>query len=142
MLDNPQHNKKEPVVENKNSLAYGSRTMDPAITLVDRALEIEKADETIKSHVHSKLELIGKQIKALQQEAQAILETAETDAKLHRVKCNFEKRIGDPLHLYEKNGSELYFSKLSPSEWNNNPPHKFIGSYIMHADRSFKKIED
>ena len=135
-----QHNKAEPVVEGKHSLAYGTRTLDPAIRLVDRAREIELADQSISSHTNAKLELILKQIRNLQDEARMVVERAEIDTILHRVKCSFEKAVGQQIYLYEKNG-EQYFSLLSPADWDGNPPHPFRGSYTLNADRSFSRIE-
>lgn len=124
--------------KSQRSLTYGTSRLAPAIRLVDRAKEIELAHESIKSHTHGKLDLILKQIRHLQQEANSILEQASIDAELHAVKCNFEKKIDQPYHLYEKDDGNKYFSFVSPDEWGGNPPHKFIASYVMKSDRSFK----
>ncbi|MCB1159096.1 MAG: DUF2452 domain-containing protein [Leptospiraceae bacterium] len=134
-----RHNKKEPVVENKHSLPYPTRTLDPPIRLVDRAREIESADMVIQTSVNSRLELIAKQIRNLQDEAKQILEQAELDLELHRVKCNFEKKVGQAIHLYVKDNGDKYFSLLSKEEW-GKPPHIYLGTYMLNADRSFKKI--
>jgi hypothetical protein len=136
--ETPRHNKQEPIVENKNTLAYPTRTMDPPMQLVDRAREIEAAEGALKVQADGKLELILRQIRSLQQEARAIIEQAHQDVELHRVKCNFEKQIGEEIFLYEKPGGGLYFSRLSPSDWNDNPPHDFRGGYRLQADRSFE----
>ncbi|MEM7183205.1 MAG: DUF2452 domain-containing protein [Spirochaetota bacterium] len=134
-----KHNKKEPIVENKRSLAYPTRTLDPPITLVDRAREIETAQESIRSHVDSKLDLILKQIRALQEEAKDIISAAQRDVELHKVKCNFEKQVGQSIYLYEKDDGEKYFSLISPEEW-NPPPHTFLATYTMRGDRSFSEV--
>ncbi|MCS7205906.1 MAG: DUF2452 domain-containing protein [Leptospiraceae bacterium] len=137
----PFHNKKEPEVENKAFLPYPIKTSDPPFSLVDRAKEIEQADLWIKTSVNQKLDLILKQIQALQNQAREILIKAQEDAKLHRVSCNFEKKPGMILHLYEKENGELYFSLLSPEEW-GSPPHQFIASYRLLHDMSFEKITE
>ncbi len=129
----------EPVVENKAFLEYPVRKLDPPISLVDRAKEIEKAEEWIKIGVNQKLDIILKQIKILQEQAKEILEKAEEDAYLHRIQCNFEKKPGMVLHLYRKNTGEEYFSLLSPEEW-GNPPHHYIASYRLNVDMSFEKL--
>jgi len=139
--EEPLHNKNEPVVPDKHSLPYPVRSLDPPISLVDRAREIETAQTSIQSHVSGKLDLIAGQIKALQEEARKILEQAEVDVELHRVKCNFEKRPGQEMHLYEKNGRETYFSLLSPREWGGKPPHRHLGSYRLRADQSFERLD-
>ncbi len=133
------HNKKEPVIENRHSMTVPSRTLDPPIRLVDRAREIELADSSLRSHTEGKLDLILKQIRSLQEEARGILEKAERDAALHRVECRFEKSIGQTIYLYEKEEGR-YFSLLSPEDWNGNPPHRFIGAYILNADQSFTEV--
>jgi hypothetical protein len=130
---------KEPVVENKAFLEYPIRTLDPPISIVDRAKEIEKADQWLKAGVSQKLDLILKQIKSLQEQAKEILQKAEEDARLHRILCNFEKKPGMILHLYRKQNGEEYFSLLSPEEW-GNPPHQFLGSFKLNIDMSFEKI--
>lgn len=134
--------KEEPVDINRRSLTYGTSRLDPAIRLVDRAKEIELAHESIQSHTNTKLELILKQIRHLQEEAENIIEQAGLDAELHKVKCNFEKKVEQPYHLYIRPDESKYFSFVSPKEWGGNPPHEYLGSYIMKGDRSFQKIDE
>lgn len=139
-MEQNKHNKSEPVVENKSSMPYPTRTLDPKITLVDRALEIQNADKSIGSHTDGKLQIILKQIQNLQNEAREILENSKRDMELHRISCNFEKRPGLSLHLYERSSSEKYFSILSPEEW-GNPPHPFLGTYTLNLDGSFTRTD-
>lgn len=122
-------------------LPYGSRTLDPAIRLVDRAREIEDAHLQIQSHVGGKLEVIARQIRSLQEEARGIVEQAARDAELHKVPCSFEKRIGMAIHLYRRDNDTLYFSMLSPEDWEGRPPHPFEGSYKLREDRSFQRLD-
>lgn len=137
--ENRNEKEKYEKIEKKNALAHGSSRLDPAIHLVDRALEIEKADSSIRSHAGGKLDVIARQIRSLQKEASEILEQAEKDAALHRVECAFEKRIEEIIHLYRRSDNSMYFSKLSPEEW-GTPPHEFLGSYRLKADRSFEEV--
>jgi len=137
------HNKREAIVENKNALPYGTRTLDPAISMVDRVKEIEGAEASIQSHLNGKLEIILEEIRHLKEQAREIIEQSHRDITLHNVKCNFEKRAGMVIHLYEKRNNDsngvLCFSILSPVEWKTGP-HKFIASYQIQADQSFKKV--
>ncbi len=135
------HNKKEAVVEDKHSLPYPVRTLDPPIRLVDRAREIEQAHLSLKTHAAGKLDVIARQIRGLQEEARRILEQAERDAALHRVQCAFEKRPGMDLHLYEKADGERYFSMLSPEEW-GTPPHAFRGTFRLQTDAGFECVRE
>lgn len=141
-MSKTQHNKKEPIIENKNTLPYSSRTLDPPISIIDQAKEIEKAEEMLKNNVNNKLDVILKQIRLLKEEAKSIIENANLDMKLHQAACNFTKIPGETIHLYEKNDNTLYFSRLSLKDWNNSAPHKYLGSYRMNIDKSFEKIDE
>lgn len=141
-VETPRHNKQEAVVDDKHTLAYPTRTMDPPFSLVARAEEIERAGESIQSHVHGKLDLIVKQIRALKEEARTIMHAAQRDLELHQVKCNFEKLVGQDIHLYRRKSDDtLYFSLLSPADWKGNPPNDFRGSFRLRVDRSFETLD-
>lgn len=127
--------------KNKAFLEYPSHISDPPISILDKAKEIEKADLWIRNSVNQKLSIILEQIRSLQNKAKEIIEKAEEDSRLHRVQCNFEKKPGMILHLYEKENLIQYFSLLSPDEW-GTPPHKYLGSYRLNADMSFEKIKE
>ncbi len=135
------HNKKEPVIENKNIMNYPARTSDPPITLTDIAKEIERSEEIIKININGKLDLILKEINRLKEEAKTIIEQAYKDLELHKIKCNFQKIPGEVICLYKRENEELYFSRLSPDDWKKNPPDEFIGSYRLRFDRTFEKLD-
>lgn len=109
--------------------------------LVDVAREIAEADRMVGTVVHGKLDVIAKQIRALQEEAQTIMEAARRDLELHHAECSFVKRVGATYHLYERASGALYFSMLSPEEWGGAPPHPYRGSYRLEIDRSFTPVE-
>lgn len=113
----------------------------PAFSLVNQAQEIEKADQMVNTRVSGKLKVIADQIKALQAEAEEIMASAQEDMELHKAKCNFQRQPGSTYHLYEKDNGELYFSMLSPEEWNGHPPHTFKGSYRLEPDYSWTPAE-
>ncbi|MEO0325580.1 MAG: DUF2452 domain-containing protein [Myxococcota bacterium] len=120
---------------------YGLSTMSPAIRLVDVAAEIEKADELIGTVASSKLEVIARQIRALQEQAEEVLEQAKRDLDLHRATCNFPRRVGKIYHLYERESGELYWSMLSPSDWGGAPPHRHAGGFRLEPDQSWTAEE-
>ena len=76
----PKHNKPEPVVEDRRSRAYPVRTSDPPISLVDRAREIEQADQLLETHAHGKLEVIARQMRALKAQAEEIIDPTGCEA--------------------------------------------------------------
>ena len=118
------------------SSPYGLSTLSPASELVDVAREIGEADAMIAQTTSSKLNLIAKQIRALQSQAREILDGAKRDLDLHRAKCNFARRIGQSYHLYEKRDGTLYWSMLSPEEW-GTPRHTHRGAYRLEPDQSW-----
>src|SRR5262245_43778639 len=124
------------------STPYPTSRLAPRFELVDLAAEIARADETISTVASAKLELVRKQILALQEEARTILEQAAHAARLHRARCSFHKVPGHVYHLYRRGEDELYFSMLSPEEWGGAPPHPFEGSYRLENDQTFTRVGD
>lgn len=127
------------------SSPYGLSRLAPAIDLVDVAREIQRADALVGTVTADKLGRIADQIRALQAEAQAVLEAARRDAALHRATCHFQKVAGQTYHLYRRtrDGSDApYFSMLSPADWRGSPPDAFVGSFRLEADRSFTPAEE
>jgi hypothetical protein len=119
---------------------YPVSRLAPAHDLVDTARQIAQADQLIGTVTHGKLELIAKQIRALQEEARSILEDARTNAELHRASCNFRKSPGHTYHLYRRPDGHRYFSMLNPDDWRGQPPHHFEGTYRLEADMSWTLV--
>ncbi len=121
---------------------YPVSRVAPPIDLVDMAKEIEQADDMVNTKVSSKLKVIADQISGLREEARQILKEGSRDQELHRVKCNFKRVPGHIYHLYQKEDGRCYFSMLSPEDWNNTPPHVYMGSYMLGADQSWTPLEE
>ncbi|MFT3774106.1 MAG: DUF2452 domain-containing protein [Minicystis sp.] len=120
---------------------YPMSRLAPRFDLVDMAAEIQRADATVSMVAGGKLDVIRKQILALQEQARGILEEADRAARLHRARCNFPKRPGHVYHLYRRGEDDLYFSMLSPDDWGGSPPHPYEGSYRLENDQTFTLIE-
>ena len=121
---------------------YPVSRMAPAIELVDLAQEIAEADSRLASMAHGKLKVIADQVRALQQEARAILDATRRDQLLHRASCNFKRQPGHTYHLYRKDEAHCYFSMLSPEEWGGSPPHRYEGSFRLENDMSWTPLEE
>lgn len=121
---------------------YGLSRLAPAITLVDVASEIQRADEMIGAVTASKLDVIAEQIRRLQEQARAILDDAKRDLELHRARCAFPRLVGKTYQLYEKPDGDLYWSMVSPDEWGGAPPHAFRGSYRLEGDQSWTRVDE
>ncbi|MEZ4302000.1 MAG: DUF2452 domain-containing protein [Polyangiaceae bacterium] len=121
---------------------YPISRLAPVHDLVDMAREIQEADRMLGTVAGNKLQLLAKQMRALQEEARAVLEAAHRDAELHRATCRFQRRAGHVYHFYRRPEGGLYLSMLSPDDWRGAPPHAFVGSYRLEADMSWTKAED
>lgn len=135
-------NKPQPHRGADSSAPYPVSRLAPGFSLVDLAKEIEQADNMITTTSHARLRLIADQILALKEQARTILEETHHNQLLHRAACQFRKIPGKTYHLYKKPDDSLYFSMLSPADWNNQPRDTFMGSYTLQADLSWKPAED
>ena len=141
----PSRNKKYDGIQHRgdnHSSPYPVSRLGPATELIDLAHVIAHADETIASHVNSKLKLIANQIQSLQAEAEHILKQAQRDQTLHRAICQSQRIVGKTYFLYSKQSGERYFSLLSPLDWRGQPPHPFLGAYRLEQDMSWTEIHD
>jgi hypothetical protein len=108
--------------------------------LVDAAREIERADQWIASTSHAKLEQIAAQMRALREQAEQVLNEARANASLHRAEARFARHPGKTYHLYERADGQRYWSMLSPDDWRDAAPHRFVGSYRLELDQSWTPV--
>ena len=121
---------------------YPLSRLAPVHDLVDTAREIQEADRMLGTVTGGKLELLARQMRALQEEARHLLAAARRDAELHRATCRFHRRPGHVYHFYKKADGELYMSLLSPEDWRGAPPHRFEGSFRLESDMSWTSVEE
>jgi uncharacterized protein YdcH (DUF465 family) len=140
MADQPDDTDKPETALTTRSAPYPMSRLAPRFDLIDVATEIARASETVSMVASAKLDMIRKQILALQDEARAVLDEAAEAARLHRARCNFRKIPGHVYHLYRRGEDDLYFSMLSPEEWGAAPPHAYEGSFRLENDQSFTRV--
>lgn len=121
---------------------YPVSRMAPATELVDLAKEIAAADTMLSSVATGKLKILAEQMRALQAQAQQVLESTQRNQRLHRAHCNFKRQPGKIYHLYRKEDGNEYFSMLSPDEWRGQAPHPYAGSYRLEADQSWTDLAE
>merc|ERR1712110_1006776 len=101
---------------------------------MDLAEQIANSNSHIKAATTNKLQSIADQIK-----------------KLHQAACNLVKKPGTICHLYEKEltGSnpenpitQAYFSIMSPEDWGDKCPHKYLDSYRLGYDLQFTPVDE
>ena len=78
----------------------------------------------------------------MQQQAEQIIESARRDTKLHKAECSFSRKVGQVYHLYEKSNGNFQWSILSNEDWKFNPPYKYIGSYKLLPDQTWKDVNN
>ncbi|XP_014226918.1 uncharacterized protein C1orf50 homolog [Trichogramma pretiosum] len=111
--------------------------------LVELAMEIQKADNSVKVSACSKLQVIAEQMRFLQQQAHRILLEAKENSSRHHAACNFVKHPGNIYHLYEKESGQSYFSMLSPQEWGESGPKQtYKGSFRLEHDYSWTPVSE
>jgi hypothetical protein len=120
---------------------YALSRLSAPVSLVDVAREIERADQTIASTTGAKLETIAAQMRALRAQAELVLQKASDDAALHRAEARFVRHPGKTYHLYERAEQQRYWSLLSPHDWGEAPPHRYLGSYRLELDQSWTPLE-
>ena len=105
--------------------------------------ELSKTEvlDKIKSDAvnYSKVNLLIEQMCFLKQQLENTINEGLLNTNLHNVECKFEKKSGQVYHLY-KNCNKYYFSMLSIDDWNNNPPHTYISSYLYDYDKCFRHV--
>ncbi len=124
-----------------HSAPYPVSRLSPAFGLVDLARQISQADTLLAGRTHARLKQIGEQIRHLQEQARQVLEEAQRDHDLHHAECAFEKRPGRVYHLYRRPDGRTFFSMLAPGEWGGSPPHRFLGSWRLQADLSWRPAD-
>ena len=90
------------------------------------------------SNNYSKLKVLFKQMENIKKEIEEIVQESIETEELEKINCNFKKITGKNYFLYQRPNNELFFSILSPKEWNSK--NLFINEYFYDYDHTFQKI--
>ncbi len=123
------------------SSPYPVSRLAPAFDGGDLVAEVARAESMLSARTGAKLRVIADQIKALQREAQKVLEEAREEQALTQAQCAFKRIPGKTYHLYRKPDGQAFFSMLSPEDWGGRSPQAFLGSYRLEADYSWTPAE-
>lgn len=110
--------------------------------MTDLQVNFHNATNFANANAVNRVEIIGQQMKYLQESLYRVIEDTKRDSELHGAACNFVKKPGHAYHLYERPSGQKYFSMLSPQDWNGSPPHKFLNSWFLEADQSWVPVEE
>jgi hypothetical protein len=150
---NLQQKRKQPgIFLFMNKLAPSNKSSTFPLSRLSASLQPINQEETLQAAklllgavAQGKLQLLVEQINFLHQQARRVMEEADSNLQLHQVQCSFQKRAGHQYYLYLKGKPEeqcsLYFSLLSPQDWEGNPPHSFQGAFLLQEDLSWIKAE-
>ena len=130
--------------QNKDLVSNDRKGQREKIHDLNHVSELSAFVDQSNSHnmgiLFSKLELITKQIKFLQSEANNLIEEANHNFNLTNARCNFKRVVGNIYHLY-KSDKEYYFSMLSPKDYNYKNRDEFIDSYLLKEDMTWINYE-
>ena len=87
------------------------------------------------SNNYSKLKVLFKQMENIKKEIEEVIKESIETENLENIKCNFKKIPGKNYFLYQNQKNELFFSMLSPKEWDSN--NLFINEYFYDYDHTF-----
>ena len=101
-------------------------------------LEKDKIVKSVQrnSNNYAKLKVLFKQLENIKREIEEVINESVESQNLDMVKCNFKKIPGKTYYLYQKK-DEMFFSMLSPNEWNTK--NLFLGEYYYDFDLTFQK---
>jgi hypothetical protein len=101
----------------------------------------------LEATTNAKLEMLFKQLDYIKKEINGVINEALTNNELNNIKCSFKKIPGNIYHVYrhqninskkiQDNFDDLYFSMISPFEWNNKT---YVSSFRYNIDGSYTKI--
>jgi hypothetical protein len=141
MTDNDERKGSIPYEGESRAAPYPLSRLSAPVSLVDAAREIQAADQWLAATASAQLGAIAEQMQHLREQAEKILHKAQQDALLHRAEARFTRIPGKIYHLYARADGTQYWSLLAPSDWNGTPPHSFVGSFRLEADRSWTRAD-
>ena len=103
-------------------------------------LEQDKIIKTVQrnSNNYSKLKILFKQMQNIKNEIEEVIRESVETENLEKIKCNFKKIPGKNYFLYQKPNNQLFFSMLSPKEWNTK--NLFKAEYFYDYDHTLQKV--
>ena len=133
--------KGENIREPHHCSPYPLSRLSPGMELVELARETSDADDALTLQATAQLRLLAEQVEELREKARKILVQTRENQELHRARCSFSRKAGQSYHLYRKKSGSLVFSMIAPDEWTSEPPFVFVGTYLLQADKTWKKID-
>jgi len=103
-------------------------------------LDNDKVIQSIQrnSNNYGKLKMLFKQMQFIKNEINELVQDSIVSKELDNVKCSFKKIPGKTYYLYNDDKGGMYFSMLSPDEWNKH--NMFISAYLYDYDLTFNKV--
>lgn len=92
----------------------------------------------IEDSASSKINLLKNLLDSITKIGQQEILNINDSIELWRLPCGFTRKIGDVIHLYQRDNGEKFWSLVSPDEWNLDL--KFQGTYRILYDFMLERI--
>lgn len=90
----------------------------------------------------AKLSVLYKQLMFVKKEIEEVVEDIRINSIINDVEIKCKKYANQKYFLYKKlEDDNLYFSRLSPRDYNYEPKDMYLGTYLLDMDYTWKKLE-
>ena len=89
----------------------------------------------------AKLEVLYKQMMNIKKEIDEVLKDIDICHLLDDVSMKCKKFPGQKYYLYKTDKDDMYFSRLSPSDYSYKHENSYVGCYLFDHDYIWKKME-
>jgi hypothetical protein len=131
----------EKIAENPHLLPYAHERGGAAITPMDKGKVKGLAMSAMYEQTDMQLDQIKAQIELLARQANEIQNRMTISERIYEAEMGIDPIIGRVYHLYVRDGGENFMSMVSPAEWGERIPFKFIATIKLLADHTWDVIE-
>ncbi|MCK5102753.1 MAG: DUF2452 domain-containing protein, partial [Cyclobacteriaceae bacterium] len=101
-----------------------------------------RAMAAMKEQTQHQLHQLYEQMRTLARQANGIKNRVKVSERIYQAQMNYEPRIGQIYHLYEKENDNDLLSMISPDEWGKDMPFKsFIASVRLLSDHTWEVLD-
>ncbi len=136
---NPIHEDK--VAENPGLLPYAHHVGSGLIKPLDKGRVKGLAMAAMYEQTDLQLLQLKQQMDTLVDQAKAIHTKIGLSEKIYQASMGFKPVFGKTYYLYRRSSGENILSMVSPKEWGNSIPYKYLATVKLLADHTWD-IED
>jgi hypothetical protein len=129
------------VAENPSLLPYAHHVGSAIIRPMDKGRTRGNAMKAMYQQTDNQLLQIKEQVETLIRQAQAIHDRITVSERIYQADCGFKPVVGYIYYLYEKKDTSWVISMVSPKEWGENGPYRYIAEVELLADSTWKILD-